>query len=93
MFVPTDDAIQSAYASGEFDYPELFATAKPVLAGIVGYHSVPQVAYVAPSAATASMPTLLNDVGNASCSSPVLSWRPDGFVYGALAPNSPVGTG
>ena len=83
LFVPTDAAIQSAYESGAFNYPELFATNKSQLAGIVAYHAVPQVAYTAPSRATLSMETLLSQgQGAASCASNSLSWRPDGFVYG-----------
>ena len=83
LFAPTDAAIQAAYADGAFDYPEMFAKRKKELAGLLAYHAVPQVAHTAPSAATARMDTLLSQgVGNASCPSPSLSWRPDGFVYG-----------
>lgn len=82
IFAPTDAAIQSAYDSGAFDYSEMFAKNKSYLSGIVAYHAVPQVAFVAPSSDTLNMATLLNDQGNASCANPALSWRPDGFVYG-----------
>lgn len=83
MFAPTDAAIQSAYADGSFDYPEMFAKRKAELTGQLAYHAVPQYAHAAPGPATARMDTLLSQgQGNASCPSPSLSWRPDGFVYG-----------
>jgi hypothetical protein len=84
IFAPTDAAIQSAYDAGTFDYAQLFATDKATLAGIVAYHAVPQVALSAPGKYTGAMSTLLDQgQGNASCPKPALSWRPDGFVYGA----------
>jgi hypothetical protein len=82
IFAPTDAAIQDAYESGALDYPEMFATRKPFLAGVVAYHTVAQVALTAPGAPTLTMSTMLTDQGKASCANPALSWRPDGFIYG-----------
>lgn len=82
IFAPTDAAIQSAYDSGSFNYPELFAKDKDNLAGIIAFQAVPQMAYVQPGRTTSNMQTLLSQGhGNVSCANPVLSWRPDGFVY------------
>jgi hypothetical protein len=83
IFAPSDAAIQTAYESGAFDYPELFATKKNQLTGIVAYHAVP-AAHAAPGPDTLNMETLMTQgqQGNASCANPSLSWRPDGFVYG-----------
>jgi hypothetical protein len=63
IFAPSDAAIQQAYASGSFNFPEVFATRKNMLAGIVAYHAVPQVAHVAPTKRTAIMETLLSQGG------------------------------
>ena len=85
IFAPSDAAIQSAYESGTFNYPELFATNKPLLSGIVSYHAVPQVAFTAPNKSTSAMETMLaQGHGNATCAHKTLSWRPDGFVYGRV---------
>ena len=84
IFAPTDAAVQRAYDAGTFDYAQLFATDKKTLAGIVAYHAVPQVAVAAPGKYTGAMSTMLDQgQGKASCANPALSWRPDGFVYGA----------
>jgi hypothetical protein len=60
IFAPTDDAIKSAYESGAFNFPQLFANNKDQLAGIIAYHAVPQTAYVAPSRSTRKLETMLN---------------------------------
>lgn len=93
LFVPTDAAIQAAYDSGSFDYPEMFARNASELAGVLAYHAVPQVAYTAPGPRTARMETLLSQgQGGARCADPVLSWRPDGFVYGGAGAGKVGGT-
>ncbi|WIA11373.1 hypothetical protein OEZ85_011494 [Tetradesmus obliquus] len=83
LFVPSDEAIQNAIRSGALNYPYLYAKNATLLEGIVAYHAVPQFQFAGPSKQTLSMKTLLTEgTGEAQCSNPSISWRPDGFVYG-----------
>lgn len=91
--MPTDAAIQAAYDSGTFDYPEMFARKKGQLTGMVAYHAVPQYAHTAPGPQTARMETLLSQgQGNVTCVPAPLSWRSDGFVYGGSGAGKVSGT-
>jgi uncharacterized surface protein with fasciclin (FAS1) repeats len=62
LFVPTDEAIQTAFRSGALNYPYLYAKNATLLEGIVAYHAVPQYQFAGPSRQTLSMKTLLTEV-------------------------------
>jgi uncharacterized surface protein with fasciclin (FAS1) repeats len=66
LFVPTDEAIQTAFRSGALNYPYLYAKNATLLEGIVAYHAVPQFQFAGPSRQTLSMKTLLTEVSGSA---------------------------